>query len=116
MAWLKFYHTQSNIKKWHKKIKLTYMRFFVKKQLIEFSCTVLSFYRVKLIKKTWKHIQSYEDAIPFLFKNNQVALNKISLRKNKILISLLALFIVQNYKTIFSVGLELWGKMRHSEF
>ena len=47
--------------------------------------------------------------IPFLFQNDQIALNKISFRKtiNIIPMSLLALFIVQNFKTIFTAAPEL---------
>ena len=39
VAWLNFNHAQSNSKKWPKEIKLPQMNFFLKKQLIKFSCT-----------------------------------------------------------------------------
>ena len=52
---------------------------------------------------------SYEDTIPFLFQNDQIALNKISFRKTISIIpmSLLALFIVQNFKTSLTAAPEL---------
>ena len=89
------------------------MRFFLRKQIIKFSCTSWSLLLCKINKKTWEQIQRYEDVILFLFPNNQIALNKTSFQKtiNIIPMSLLAYFIVQNCKTIFTVDPELWGRM-----
>ena len=49
VAWLNINHAQSNSKKSPKKIKLPEMKFFLKKQLIKFSCTYqpLSFCKIK---------------------------------------------------------------------
>ena len=116
VAWLHFDHTQSNIKKWLEKIKLLQKKFFLKKQLKKISCTSWFLFLSKINKKTWDQIQSEEDTIPFLFQNDQIALNKISFRKaiNNISISLLAPFIVQNCKTIQQIqsceaGCEILG-------
>ena len=92
------------------------MGFFLRKQIIKFSCTSWSLLLCKINKKTWEQIQRYEDVILFLFPNNQIALNKTSFQKtiNIIPMSLLAYFIVQNCKTIFTVDPELWGRMHQS--
>ena len=96
VALLNFDCIQSNIKKWPEKIKLPQTRFFLRKQLLKFSCKSLLLSKIN--KKIWEQIQSEEDTIPFLFQNHQIALNKISFRKNINIISmsLLAPSIVQN--------------------
>ena len=97
VALLNFDCIQSNIKKWPEKIKLPQKRFFLRKQLIKFSSTSWSLLLSKINKKIWEQIQSEEDTIPFFFQNDQIALNKISFRKNNIIsMSLLAPFIVQD--------------------
>ena len=48
-----------------KKIKLPQMNFFLKKQLIKFSCTYWPLSFCKILKKFLGLIQSYED-VPFL--------------------------------------------------
>ena len=93
------------------------MRFFLKKkQLISFHALLGPVCCAKLIKKTCKLIQSYEDAIPFLGQNDQIAVNMIFFWKtiDIIFMSLLAPFIVQSYKTILTVDTEFWGRMRNS--
>ena len=62
-------------------MKLLQMRFFLKKQQIKFLCTYWSILLCKINKETWEQIQSLEDTIPFLLQNDQIAVNKISLRK-----------------------------------
>ena len=80
-----------------KKIKLPQMNFFLRKQLIKFSCTywLLSF--CKILKKFLGPIQSYED-VPF--SGPKWVMNKIVLVQTIIITSiyLLALFLVQNFK------------------
>ena len=73
-VWLNFDRTQSNIKKWPEKIKLSQMGFFLKKQPKIFSCTSWSLLLSKINKKSWEQIQSEEDTIQFLFQNDQIAL------------------------------------------
>ena len=65
MASLNFNHAQSNSKKWAKKIKLPQMKFFLKKQLLKFSCTHSPLSFCKILKQFLEPIQSYEDK-PFL--------------------------------------------------
>ena len=66
MAWLNLTMPNQTVKNGlkAKKIKLPQMNFFLKKQLIKFSCTywLLSF--CKILKKFLGQIQSYED-VPF---------------------------------------------------
>ena len=66
MAWLNLTMPNQTVKNGlkAKKIKLPQMNFFLKKQLIKFSCTywLLSF--CKILKKFLGPIQSYED-VPF---------------------------------------------------
>ena len=64
VAWLNFDHAQSNSKKWPKKTKFPQMRFFLKKQLVKFSCTFWSLLLCKIVKQSWQQIQSYEN-VPF---------------------------------------------------
>ena len=62
-----------------KKIELPRMNFVLKKQLINFSCTLaLSFYKI-FIKKILELIQSYEDVCHFWDQNSAFVLNKIFL-------------------------------------
>ena len=91
VVWLNFDHTQSNIKKWHEKVKLLQMIFFLKKRLMKFSRTSWSLLLCKVDQETWQQIH-----IPFLLQNDEIALNKISFRKtiNVTPMSLLAPFIV----------------------
>ena len=58
-----FDHSQSNSKNGlkAKKIKLPQMNFFLKKQLIKFSCTYQPLSFCKMSKKFLEPIQSYED-------------------------------------------------------
>ena len=62
------------------------------------------------LEKAWEYLQSYDDE-PFFGQNDQIFLNKFFFREAVNISStcLLALFIVQNYKTIFAVDPELWG-------
>ena len=66
MAWLSFTMANQTVENdlKAKKIKLPQMKFFLKKQLIKFSCTywLLSFW--KTLKQFLRLIQSYED-VPF---------------------------------------------------
>ena len=87
MARLNFGHTQSNIKEWLEKIILPQKRFFLKKQLKKiFMYLLFPFFLSKINKKTGEQIQSEEDAIPFLFQNDQIALNAIRFLSEKPLI------------------------------
>ena len=60
-------------------------------------------------KDICEQIQSQEDTIPFLFENDQIALNNVFFREtiNIIPMSLLAPFILQNCKTILAADPEL---------
>ena len=119
VAWRNFNHTPSNIKKWLENIKLPQMRFFLKKQLKNFSCTSWSLFWVKLMKKpeSWLKWKGHRHHTIFVPKwTNCSEYNKISFRKtiNVISMSLLVPFIVQNCKTILTADPELWDRMWHS--
>ena len=66
MAWLNLTMPNQTVKNGlkTKKIKLPQMNFFLKKQLIKFSCTYWPLSLCKILKKFLGPIQSYED-IPF---------------------------------------------------
>ena len=82
-----------------KKIKLPHMIFFLKKQLIKFSCTYWLFSFCKILKKFLGPIQSYED-VPFSGPKWPICHEQFFLVQTIIItfIYLLALFIVQNLK------------------
>ena len=120
VAWLNFDTSSQVFNKWPKKIKLTQLRFFLKKQLIKFSCTSWSLLLCKIIKmkkckktaypKFWGHHTIF-------CTNDQTALNKISFRKTINIISMTLIpFIVQSCKRILTTDPELLGRMRHSGF
>ena len=95
-----------------KKIKLPQMNFFLKKQLIKFSCTywLLSF--CKILKKFLEQIQSYE-MCHLRAQNGPFVKNKFFLVQTIIItfIYLLALLMVQNLKNSYSVFRVI--RMRH---
>ena len=66
MAWLNLTMPNQTVKNGlkTKKIKLPQMNFFLKKQLIKFSCTYWPLSFCKILKKFLGLIQSYED-VPF---------------------------------------------------
>ena len=67
MAWLNLTMPNQTVKNGlkAKKIKLPQMNFFLKKQLITFSCTYTLLSFCKILKIFLRSIQSYED-VPFL--------------------------------------------------
>ena len=93
-----------------KKIKLLETIFFLKKQLIKFSCTYWPLSFCKIFKKFLEPIQIYED-VPFsdpkypnLSQNNPNILVQII---TVTFIYLLALLIGQNFKKILTADPEL---------
>ena len=114
--WLNFDHTQSNTKKWSEKIKLPQMRFFLIKQLIKFSCTSWYLLLSKTDKKIWDQFQVKRTPYHFCSKMTKLVWMRLFSEKNiKIIsMSLLAHFIVENYKTILTSDQDLWGRMWHS--
>ena len=94
-----------------KKMKLLEIIFFLKKQLIKFSCTYWPLSFCKIFKKFLEPIQIYED-VPFsdpkypnLSQNNPNILVQII---TVTFIYLLALLIGQNFKKILTADPELW--------
>ena len=106
MTWLNFDNPQSSSKKWPKKIKMPQMKFFLKKQLIKFSCNYEPLSFCKISKKFLQPNQSYEDNSflgPFI-QNNFFLVQTIIIT----FIYLLALSIVQNFKNILTAYPEFW--------
>ena len=95
VVWLNFDHAQLNSKKWHKKIKLPQMNFFLEKQLIKFSLPISTFHCTKL--KILDPFQSYE-GVAFLGPKWPIFPEHFFLVKTiTTFIYLLALFVVQNF-------------------
>ena len=101
MAWLNLTMPNQTVKNGlkAKKIKLPQMNFFLKKQLIKFSCTYWPLSFCKILKKFLGLIQSYED-VPFSGPKWPICHEQFFLVQTIIItfIYLLALFIVQNLK------------------
>ena len=108
MAWLNLTMPNQTVKNGlkAKKIKLPQMNFFLKKQLIKFSCTYWPLSFCTILKKFLGPIQNYEDA-PFLGPKWSTCPNFFWKIINIILIYLLAPFLVQNFKKILTADPEL---------
>ena len=113
MAWLNLTMPNQTVKNGlkAKKIKLLEIIFFLKKQLIKFSCTYWPLSFCKIFKKFLEPVQIYED-VPFsdpkypnLSQNNPNILVQII---TVTFIYLLALLIGQNFKKILTADPELW--------
>ena len=112
MAWLNLTMPNQTIKNGlkAKRITLSQMIFFLKKQLIKFSCTYWPLSFCKILKKFLGPIQSYED-VPFSGPKWPICPEQIFLIQTIIitLIYLLALFIVQKFKKILTSDPQLRG-------
>ena len=101
VTWLNFDNAKSNSKNWPWKIKLLQMKFFLKKQLIKFSCTYQPLSLCKIKKRFLEPIQNYED-VPFSGPKWPICPQNFFLEKiiNITFIYPFTLFIVQNFKKI----------------
>ena len=104
MPWLNLTMPNQTVKNGlkDKNIKSPQMNFFLKKQLIKFSCTYWPLSFCKILKKFLGPIQSYKD-VPFLGPKWPICYEQ-NLFVQTIFITfiyLLALFITQNLKKFF---------------
>ena len=112
MVWLNLTMPNQTVKNGlkAKKIKLPQMNFFLKKQLIKFSCTywLLSF--CKILKKFLGSIQSYE-VVPFLGPKWPICHEQIFFGTNHYYYFHLPIspFHCAKFKKILTAGPELWG-------
>ena len=107
-----FDNAQSNSKNGlkAKKIKLPQMNFFLKKQLIKFSCTYSPLSFCKILKKFSGPIQSYED-VPFSDPKWPICHEQIFFGTNHYYYFHLPIgtFHYAKFKKILTADPELWG-------
>ena len=86
------------------------MNFFLKKQLIKFSCTYQPFHSAKFYKNSYSRFRVMR-MCHFRAQNSPFVLNKIFLVQTIIItfIYLLTFFYGLNFKKILTADLELWG-------
>ena len=112
MAWLNLTMPNQTVKNGlkAKKIKLPQMNFFLKKQLIKFSCTYWPLSFCKILKKFLGPIQSYEDVLfsgpkcPICHEQNCFGTNHYYYFHLPI-----GPFHCAKFKKILTVDPELWG-------